>query len=71
MGSHSCAKQISWFASLWGAIMGMTMISVELLKILQNNPQGLDGSGAGDFWIWGAQEGSVGSLVVSADSLLS
>ena len=49
----------------------MTTISVELLKTLQNNPPALDGSGAGDFWIWGDQEGSAGSLVVPADSLLS
>ena len=51
--------------------MGMCMISLELLKILENSPPDLDGSGGGDLWIWGAGEGSVGSLVVPADSLLS
>lgn len=51
--------------------MGMCMISLELLKILENSPPALDGSGGADLWIWGAGEGSVGSLVVPADSLLS
>lgn len=51
--------------------MGMCMISIELLKILENCPPALDGSGGGDLWIWGAGEGSVGSLAVPADSLLS
>lgn len=43
--------------------MGMCMISLELLKILENSPPALDGSGGGDLWIWGAGEGSVGSLL--------
>lgn len=32
--------------------MGTYVISVELLKILQNNPPALSGSGAGDLWIF-------------------
>lgn len=63
--------EINCFSSFGGAIMGMCMISIELLKILENCPPALDGSGGGDLWIWGAGEGSVGSLAVPADSLLS
>lgn len=51
--------------------MGMCAISIGLLKILENRPPALDGSSRGDLWMWGAGEGSVGSLAVPADSLLS